>query len=167
MALLTTYTSKNETGCCAIPDLKAWDNTKVSLADQHFIRAYTRSFMFVPLNMAKVLGRLHSTVVDAKAELPPTKAILLSRDLSPWKAEQLYGVSKPIDGADNVVLEGTYLSRVFEGPYSQAKSWFRELQEAAKAAGSRHDEVYFFYTTCPKCAKHYGVNKVVGLARVA
>ena len=27
-------------------------------------------------------------------------------------------------------------------------------------------KLYFFYTTCPKCAKHYGKNYVVGFAEV-
>lgn len=166
MALATTYTNKNETDCCPIPDLKAWDDKRVSLADRRFIRDHSRSLMFFPLNWARVLGKLGSLAAEAKAELPPTKFMLLSRDLSPWKTEQLYGVSKPIDGADNVTLEGTYLSRVFEGPYSQAKNWFREMRAAAREAGSTFDDVRFFYTTCPKCTKHYGVNKVVGLARV-
>jgi hypothetical protein len=167
MALPTTYSKKNETGCCAIPDLKAWDDKRLSLKDHHFIRGYVRSLMFIPLNMGKVIGRLHSTAVDAKTELPPTKSLLISKDVSPWKAEQLYGVSKPVEGADNVTLEGTYLSRVFEGPYSKDKTWYREMVEVARKAGSEFDEVRFFYTTCPKCAKHYGVNKVVALARVA
>jgi len=26
--------------------------------------------------------------------------------------------------------------------------------------------MYFFYTTCPTCAKHYGKNYVVGVAKV-
>jgi hypothetical protein len=28
------------------------------------------------------------------------------------------------------------------------------------------EKLYFFYTTCPKCAKHYGKNYVVLLAQV-
>jgi hypothetical protein len=28
------------------------------------------------------------------------------------------------------------------------------------------ETLYFFYTTCPKCAKHYGKNYVVAVAKV-
>jgi len=28
------------------------------------------------------------------------------------------------------------------------------------------ENMYFFYTTCPKCAEHYGKNYVVILAKV-
>jgi hypothetical protein len=35
------------------------------------------------------------------------------------------------------------------------------------AKKGRHlQKLYFFYTTCPKCAKVYGKNYVVGVAQV-
>ena len=35
----------------------------------------------------------------------------------------------------------------------------------ARDRGATGEEVYFFYTTCPRCAKAYGRNYVVGVAR--
>ena len=35
-----------------------------------------------------------------------------------------------------------------------------------KERGKHLDTMYFFYTTCPKCARHYGKNYVVGVAKV-
>jgi hypothetical protein len=32
--------------------------------------------------------------------------------------------------------------------------------------GRTLETLYFFYTTCPKCAKHYGKNYVVGIAKL-
>ena len=139
----------------------------MSLKDRFFIRKSGRSFGYIPLNMGSVLGSLHSTAKDAGASLPMEKALLLSRDLSPWKSDQLYGVSKSVDGADNVVLDGTYLTRVYEGPYKDAKKWNKEIRGQALKRGVNDPEVYFFYTTCPKCQKHYGKNYVIGFARVA
>ena len=45
----------------------------------------------------------------------------LSRDISPWKAEHLYAVSKPVQGADNVVIDGAVYTKVFEGPYQNIR----------------------------------------------
>ena len=42
---------------------------------------------------------------------------------------------------------------------------FREGLEA-RVLGKPDGEVYFYYTTCPKCAKHYGHNYVVGFAEI-
>jgi NMD protein affecting ribosome stability and mRNA decay len=32
--------------------------------------------------------------------------------------------------------------------------------------GEVAEKTYFFYTTCPRCAKHYGKNYVVAVAKV-
>lgn len=166
MSLPNTYTDKNETGCCAVPNIADWDNRQVEFENKPFIRMHTRSFLFMPLNMSKVMTDLHQTAEKAGAMMPPERAMILSRDLSPWKAEQLYAVSQPIAGADNVSLSGTFLTKVFEGPFSDAKQWHSDMQSLAKTKGKTPKNTYFFYTTCPKCAKHYGKNYTIGLVEV-
>ena len=165
-AMPKTYTTINETGCCALPNVEAWRHTVIDFKNIHFIRLHTRSMMFVPLNMDEIMTELQQIAEKAGATMPPEEVMTLSRDLTPWRAEQLYAVSKEIPGADNVVLDGKFASMVFEGDYSKAKTWFDEMVEYAKELGKKTDEIYFFYTTCPKCAKHYGKNYVVGLAKL-
>lgn len=167
MKVPSTYTDKNETGCCAVPNIGDWQDAQVEFSDKPFIRMHTRSFMYIPLNMSSVMAKIQKTAEEADAEMPPKDAMILSRDKSPWKAEQLYAVSRPVDGADNVSLSGQYLTKVFEGPYKLAGKWHKELLEYVKSKGKTTKETYFFYTTCPKCAKHYGKNYVIGLAHVA
>ena len=104
---------------------------------------------------------------EANVTLPVEQAMTLSRDISPWKAEQLYAVNQPVKGADNVTLNGEMLSKVFEGPYKEAGIWHKTMQQYVKGSGKELQALYFFYTTCPKCAKHYGKNYVVALARVS
>lgn len=166
MNLPNTYTSKNETGCCAVPNINEWQNKQLEFTNQRFIRMHTKSFLFVPLNIAKIMKRLDASARAANATMAPENAIILSRDISPWKAEQYYGVTKPVEGQDNVVLNGTYLSKVFEGPYKDARKWYQAMQEYATQKDKRIKKLYFFYTTCPKCAKHYGKNYTIGLAEV-
>lgn len=161
-----TYTDKNETGCCAVPSVAEWDEREVTFENKPFIRMYTRSFFFVPLNMSKIMTAIQKVAADAGATMPPQQAMILSRDISPWKAEQLYAVTKPIDGADNINLSGTYLSKVFEGPYQNAKKWYDALQAFAASRGETVQTTYFFYMTCPKCAKHYGKNYTIGFVAV-
>lgn len=166
MDLPNTYTSKNETGCCAIPNIQDWDNKQLDFKDKHFIRLHTKSFMYMPINMAKIMKQLNKIANSADAMLDARQVMILSRDLSPWQAEQMISVQKPIDGADNVMLSGTFLSKVFEGPYKEVKNWYQEMYAYAKSLGLSVKCLYFFYTTCPKCAKHYGHNYVIGLAKV-
>jgi len=167
MNLPKTYTDRNETGCCAFPNINDWDEKEVNFDNRRFIRMYTRSFLFVPLNMSRIMKNIQRTAVDAKAEVPADEVMILTRDISPWKAEQLYAVSKYVEGADNETLSGTYLTKVFEGPYKNAKNWYESMRTFVKSKDKNLDKIYFFYTTCPKCAKHYGKNYVIGLASVA
>ena len=167
MSLPNTYTNKNETGCCAVPNIKDWDEKEVSFDDKKFIRMHTRSFLYMPLNMTKVMTSMQTLVSAAGAEMPPQEAMILSRDLSPWKAEQLYAVTKDVPGVENIELSGSLITKVFEGPYQNAKKWYDSLLALVEAKGMKAKQVYFFYTTCPKCAKNYGKNYTIGFAQVS
>lgn len=167
MDLPNTYTDKNETGCCSIPDISAWDKQEFEFQDRHFIRMYTRSFLYMPLNFGKIMKRLYEAVEKSGNALPVEQTMILSRDISPWRAEQLYSISEPIKHADNVTLNGTFITRAFEGPYSNAKQWYKSMHEYVRNQKKHINKLYFFYTTCPKCAKHYGKNYVIGVADVS
>ncbi|CAB4904838.1 MAG: hypothetical protein F2923_08705 [Actinobacteria bacterium] len=166
MSLPATYTDINETQCCAVPDIDQWDQKVVDFQNQQFMRLRTRSFMYVPLNMAGVMTKLQQEAQRAHVSMPPNQVMTLSRDLSPWQAEHLYAVTAPVPGADNVILDGEFASKVFEGPYGDAKVWMDGIRKYARSLGRVAGDVYFFYTTCPKCAKHYGKNYVIALTKL-
>lgn len=166
MSLPMTYTDVNETQCCAVPDTDGWDHKVIEFENVNFIKLHTRSVMYVPINMASVMTEISQIAQAAHAAMPPNEALILSRDLSPWRSEQLYAVTVPVPGADNVTLDGEFASLVFEGPYGDAKVWMDGIRNYAKTLGRAVSDVYFFYTTCPKCAKHYGKNYVIALARL-
>ena len=65
-----------------------------------------------------------------------------------------------------VRISGTFLTRVFEGPYKNMGKWVKEMKAFVKTKGREIKKLYFFYTTCPKCAKVYGKNYTVILAEV-
>lgn len=167
MTIPNTYTDRNETNCCAIPNVQEWDEKEITFEGKHFIRMHTKSFLYIPLNMSSVMTKIQKLAQNAGVAPGPKDAMTLSRDLSPWKAEQLYAVTKEVPNANNVLLVGTYLSKVFEGPYKNAKDWQSSMKKYAAEREEKPGKTYFFYTTCPKCAKHYGKNYVIGLIEVA
>lgn len=167
MVLPDTYTSVNETGCCAIPAIKNWDDRVVEFSNEPFISMETKSVFHIPLNMGHVMTELAATAGEAGATPPPEQVLILSREMSPWRTEHLYRVTRPVDGAENVPLNGTFLTKVFEGPYQEAKEWSGEMVTAAKEQGKEAQEIYFCYTTCPACSEHYGKNYVIGFARLS
>ncbi len=60
----------------------------------------------------------------------------------------------------------TFLTKVFEGPFSNMRKWIEEMKTHVSTQGKSFRKLYFYYTTCPKCAKKYGKNYVVILAQV-
>ena len=92
--------------------------------------------------------------------------IVLSHDISPWQSEHFFAVTKDVPDEEMTKLSGDYTTRVFEGPYRMAKGFDHDMHLAAKAMGKTAKDVFFFYTTCPKCAKAYGESYIVGVAQV-
>ena len=71
-----------------------------------------------------------------------------------------------IPDAENVKFCGTFLSKVFDGSYNDVPKWIKEMAPWVASKGKSVKKYYFYYTTCPKCAKIYGHNYVVAFAEV-
>ncbi len=157
--------SFNTTGCCPRFNPEGWDGQDLHFDKKPFVRAFTKSLMHVPINMGSVFARVNENIQEDGA-YSADNYIVLSRDLSPYQAEHLFAATAPVPEEEAVTLSGHFVTRVFEGPYRATKGWHKEMQELAQTKGGSGKDVYFFYTTCPKCAKAYGKNYVVGVARV-
>ena len=155
----------NPTGCCPRFDPKNWKGQELHFRDKQFVRAKTRSIAHVPLNMGSVFRKTFRAIESADAQ-SDSNFIVMSRDVSAWSAEHLFAVDKEIPDMDMVRMTGDFITRVFEGPYKKVPRWCEELNESIRAQGKETKQTYFFYTTCPKCAKTYGKNYVVGVAQV-
>jgi len=155
----------NETDCCPRFYPKPWDEQEFIFEDKLFLKATTINFLHRPLNMGSVMKKTWKKIVDAKADSDAEFA-LLSYDPSPWKSEHYFTTTREVPGGENVRLSGTFLTKVFEGPYKEAGSWIEEMKDYVKSRNRELDKLYFYYTTCPKCAEHYGKNFVVGFASV-
>ena len=157
--------STNETGCCPKFDPVGWDGKILHFKDKKFLRAITRSVMHVPINMGSVFTRVQMAIEENDTK-DPADYLVLSRDLSASEAEHLFAVDVNIPGEEMTTLSGDFLTRVFEGPYRHAKNWDHDMRVAATAAGHTAKRVFMFYTTCPRCARTYGKNYVVGFAEL-
>ena len=158
--------SDNPTGCCPRFQPEPWENRHIHLEKKRFMRAETRSVLYIPLNMGRVFSRSQAAIDGADAQITDSYTVL-SRDLSPWKAEHLFAVSKEVPDHQMVSLTGDFVTKVFEGPFREAKNWHDAMLAVAKAENRAPEGIYFFYTTCPKCAKVYGKNYVVGFVKLA
>ena len=101
-----------------------------------------------------------------KAGAKASYQLMLTDEKSLWGADIYIDVAKEVSGAKMTTLSGTYLTKVFEGPYQNAGKWATEMADYVKSKRKNLTKLYFSYTTCPKCAKVYGKNYVVLFAQV-
>lgn len=156
--------SKSTTGCCTLIEPKEWDEQDVLFDGKLFAKARVRSLLHIPLNMSAVMSKTQAKIKEAGAEAD--EYLVLSSETSPWHSDQYFALSKEVNGLDTVRLSGSFLTKVFEGPYKDASKWYASLVDYAKAKGKTPLNTYFFYTTCPKCSKAYGKNYVVGFQQI-
>lgn len=155
--------SDNPTGCCPRFNPEGWDNRRLRFEKKRFVRAVTASVSYVPTDMGPVFERTFKAIAAAGA-YDETNVVVLSRDLSPYMAEHYFAVSKPVAGETMVEWTGDCVTKVFKGLYENFPKWREAFLDEIKARHHRVAHVYFFYTTCPKCAAVYGENYVVGVA---
>ena len=161
-----TFTGKNETKCCPKFNFTEWDGKEIVFKEKLFAKANTFNLFHIPMNMGGVMKKSWKAITDAGADGATDEFLLLSHDPSLWKGEHYFSVTKEVPGLEMAKLSGTYITKVFEGPYKNAGKWVKEMEEFTKEKSKELKKLYFFYTTCPKCAKHYGKNYVVGFAQI-
>lgn len=157
-------TNSDTVECCPRFDPGPWDGKELSWKDRKFVKDRVRSFLHIPLNFGLVMKRNVQRIEAAGAE--PGEMIVLSDENSLWGADVYISVSKDVPNANNVTISGTFLSKVFEGPYQHVHKWIEEMKGFVTSRGKGIRKLYCYYTTCPKCAKKYGKNYVVILAQV-
>jgi hypothetical protein len=164
MRLADTNFDNSETGCCARLNEEVWNDRVLEWKDKLFLKDHVRSFLHVPLNFGSVVSRDSKLIEEARAY--PEEPLAITDEVSPWGADLYSAVDREIPGADIHKISGKFLTKVFEGPYRKAHDWVNEMTDIVREKGYTLQKFYFYYATCPKCAKHFGKNQVVLLAQV-
>jgi len=155
---------QSETGCCPRFDPEPWEEKEVTLEGRLFIKDHVCCFLHIPLNFGRKMKKNMKRIEQADAL--DSDMLVLSDDKSPWKSILYISVSKEVPGAKMATVPGTFITKVFEGPYKDAGKWARDMKAYVESKDRELKKIYFFYTTCPKCAKVYGKNYTVLLAQV-
>jgi hypothetical protein len=150
--------------CCPDSYPELWDEKEIQWHDKPFVQGRVRSVLHMPLNFGSVLMKNLALIESAGAM--PDEMLVLSDENSLWGADMYIAVAKDVPQAKMARLSGTFLTKVFEGPYRQIPTWIEEMKRYVKSQGRELKHLYFLYKTCPKCAKKHGKNYVVLLARV-
>jgi hypothetical protein len=160
---------KEEEVCCPKFNPAGWDEKMHVWKKKRFIKDSIPQLFHMPWPpmIGKVIERMWAVAKSAKAEVDMKDYLLLMYDPSPWKSEFYMLVGKTVPGAENVELNGTFISKVYEGPYNDVPKWMANMDEYLAKKNKKALKYYFYYTTCPKCAKKWGKNYVVVFAQIS
>lgn len=155
---------QSETGCCLRFNPEPWNEKEITWQDKLFLKDHVKSFFRMPLNFGQVITKNMQKIKSADALT--AEPLMLSDENSLWGADVYIETTKEIPNSKMVKISGTFLCKVFEGPFQNIGQWLKAMDEFVTSKGKKTEKIYFFYTTCPKCAKFYGKNYIVILAKV-
>lgn len=152
------------TGCCEPFDPKPWDDKEITWQNKIFVKDHVTSFLHMPLNMGQKIVKNLGLIEKAGAKA--AHQLMLTDEKSLWGSDIYIDVAKEVPGAETARISGTFLTKVFEGPYQNAGKWAGEMKQYVEGKDKKLSKLFFSYTTCPKCAKAYGKNYVVLFAKI-
>lgn len=152
------------TGCCEPFNPKPWQGKEIIWKEKLFVKDHVASFLHIPLNMGQKIIKNMGLIEKANAKA--AYQLMLTDEKSLWGSDIYIDVSKKVPGAQMSTLSGTFLTKVFEGPYQNVGKWAEEMKEYVENKSKQLKKLYFSYTTCPNCAKAYGKNYVVLFAQI-
>ena len=153
------------TGCCEPFNPQPWQDQEIIWKGKLFVKDHVTSFLHIPLDMGKKI--IKNMELIEKANAKADYQLMLTDEKSLWGADIYIDVVKIVPGAQMATLSGTFLTKVFEGPYQNVGQWAEEMKKYVESKGRKLGKLYFSYTTCPKCAKVYGKNYVVLFAQIS
>ncbi len=156
--------STNDETCCPRFNPDPWDGKTITWQGKRFMQDRVICLFHIPLNYGAVMTRMDAAIRAAGAKLQAP--VMLADENSLWGADVFVEAGKDVPGAKMVTISGTFMSKVFEGPFSQVGRWVEAMKAWLTSENKRYSKLYSYYTTCPKCAKKYGKNYVVLLAKI-
>jgi len=154
---------KKDELCCPKFDPAPWDEKEIVWNNKLFIKDSVLAFFHIPLNLK---GKVIKNTGLMQKHMAMPDQFLMLMDERMFSADVYFAVTKEVPEATTIKMSGTFLSKVFEGPYKDAPKWMKAMNAYVASKGKQAQKIFSYYTTCPKCAKAYGKNYVVLLAKV-
>lgn len=155
--------------CCPEFDPERWDKKMFSWKNKLFIKESIPTLFHIPFPpmIGKKITKMWKMAEESNtAPLKKEDALILFADPSPFKSELYLSVTGTVPDANNVTISGTFLSRVFEGPYNAIPKYIKQMDEYLAVKGKKAEKYYVHYAYCPKCAKESGHNYLILFAEV-
>ena len=118
-----------EKECCPVFDPKPWDGVEHVWKDKPFLKGSIPQLFHMPIPgfLGPGIGRLWKQAQDLGIASATEDFLLLMHDPSPWKSELFLSVAK--EGPGTVTLSGTFISKVYDGPYNDVPKYIRAVDD--------------------------------------
>lgn len=150
--------------CCPEFEPAPWNEKVFTWENKKFIKDSVFTLFYMPVKFGSVMRKMHKKVEEGRATVPEWMS--LSDHTSPWNMDLYLAVDKMVPNATNLTLSGNFVSKVYEGPFKEMGNWQKNFAAWCKEKGHKPLNNYVWYTTCPKCAKKFGKNYVVFMAKI-
>ena len=121
------------TGCCDLFNPEPWQEKEITWKDKLFVKDHITSFLHIPLNMGKKIVKNLELIEKAGAKAQ--YQLMLTDEKSLWGADIYIDVAQEVANAQMATISGTFLTKVFEGPYQNVGKWADEMKEYVKNKG--------------------------------
>ena len=155
--------------CCPIFHAEKWDEKTHQWREKLFLKESVPTLFHIPYR--PMLGRKIRKLMQ-QAEVAKRLAedrediLLLFSDPSPFKSELFLSVTGEVPTAKEVGMTGSFVSKVFDGPYQDTRKFIDQMNTYLADQGKSAKQLYVHYAYCPKCAREAGHNYMVLFAEI-
>lgn len=158
----------NKDECCPLFDPQKWDKKTHSWENKQFITEWIPTLFHIPfppmigMKMTKMckLAEASQAMIKDMSDM-----LALFHDPHPFKSEIFMSVTKEVPQANNTTISGSFISKVFDGPYNAVPKFIKEMDEYLAKDNKKAKDYYIHYAYCPKCSKKYGHNYMILFAQ--
>ena len=125
--------------CCPKFNPKLWEDKTHLWQNKLFVKDSLPQLFHMPLPfmIGRMIHRQWQNAQNAGANPEIKDFLWLAYDPSPWKSEHFIAVTKEVPRANNVKLSGTFISKVFDGPFNAVPKWLKELEAFLEKKGKK------------------------------
>lgn len=128
-----SFSNVQDKECCPKFDPKPWDRKIFKWGSKRFIKDKVFTLFFIPINFGSVVKKIMAKIDKAGAKAVDWMS--LSDHTSKWNMDIYVAVDKEIPEAENVTLNGKFLSKVYEGDFKETGKWCKDFENFTKEKG--------------------------------
>ena len=155
--------------CCPVFRHELWDGRTHRWENKKFIKDSVPTLFHMPF--PPLIGKKMTHMCDLAEKVnamegDKSEMLVLFHDPSAFKSEMYMQVNKEVPEANNVTISGTFVSKVFDGPYNAVPKFIKEMDAYLAESNQKAKDYYVHYAYCPGCMKKFGHNYMVLFAEV-